>query len=1338
MASIRFNIRTSLTSVLYLASFLGAGAADPITTDTPFHSDLYPCPGSCDEFMGPDQWSVYSSAERLAVCNEPVLLTFGTFTTPIGPVRACTAGNDLSAINALSGATVNLLGLPSSDEVTEPARRLHRRQASSLSTAAGCAAASISTKATAQIAQWDSSSSPSPSNSSHTITALQQAQEYLADEGNCNQTLVYGYYKTALVGVYVGNKMQNKAAVNGLVMEELLDTLAKSDSSPGRHVAQVCGQGRNADHVFGIVVGDARDIDWVREAVQSWTKAKCVTVDQASSSRNVQNVALARMPESFVTTATLSARSTGTDLDGHHLDRRALCNRIQVVSGDGCDTLATRCGIHGDDFMTYNPQTGLCANLQEGQWVCCSSGTLLPPPTQGSDGKCTWYAIQSGDWCAKIAASFGITMTDLYRFNNQTWGWGGCDAIHPGDRICVSSGGPPMPAPISNAVCGPQKPGSSPPGAGKTLVDLNPCSLNACCNIWGQCGTTRDFCIVTESETGNPGTAEPGTNGCVQNCGMDIVNNDGLAPQWRKVAYFESWNSNRPCLHMDVRSIDPVQYNTIHFAFLDITADLRIVVPAEAQADFEHFKTMIEFKRIASFGGWAFSTEQATMNRLRDAVNPQNREVFAERCVAFMLQHGLDGLDFDWEYPASPDRDGAEAIEGQHYLAFLTVLRNMMFGQESLSFAAPASYWYLRGFPVAEMAQISDYVIYMTYDLHGQWDYGSLYSQDGCPAGNCLRSHVNMTTTMNTLSMITKAGVPAFQVVVGVTSYGRSFKMEDPSCIYDDHCPFTGPDSGARPGRCTGEAGYLAQAEIDEIVAQNPNTMRWTDATEAQSAYMIYNSTEWVAYMNDHQKAARSEQYRQLGFGGTTDWAVDLQTFTPRNASTRLNLGDYVHCTNVQYEKIEDIPADKSIKDVCYVIYALETTSRFLASGIDRFKSLVNSQGYDRKFNIFAEVQLEQAKGALFAFSSQNGSTYFDCTVAEKVYCCTTCRDGLGHSASECKHCAPLTTTNRDPVCVFDSPWNAENKFEYRNMSQPCPPDYSQRGLGRDQSVWWKLKSSVDWDTLRETIEAETGVNASFIGRGGWRLPSYNNEDTGYQTSCALNPWSSGCVNKHNWFDTLRVLPNYETEDVPNPKTIISDHLDLWQDTIGDINEIVEELRTGRFRMGEETGRIDPRYYPLMVIPMMGMLNSSVTLMEEIMDMADEIAEQKKIEFAMMWVEMIGTVLPFFTPWAALTLSGRLTFARVLKLGITWTGELSSRAAAVYSIIENPELTPAILFGLMAQGALYSVSIGAMLAERASRIDFAALGAFGSIFYVPYQRAILTLEIRTLDHYQAP
>lgn len=115
----------------------------------------------------------------------------------------------------------------------------------------------------------------------------------------------------------------------------------------------------------------------------------------------------------------------------------------------------------------------------------------------------------------------------------------------------------------------------------------------------------------------------------------------------------------------------------------------------------------------------------------------------------------------------------------------------------------PASYWYLKGFPVETMANNLDYVVYMTYDLHGQWDYGNQWSSPGCPTGSCLRSHINMTETINALSMVTKAGLPASKVVVGITSYGRSFKMTTAGCTGVD-CKFMGPASGAAKGRCTG------------------------------------------------------------------------------------------------------------------------------------------------------------------------------------------------------------------------------------------------------------------------------------------------------------------------------------------------------------------------------------------------------------------------------------------------------------------------------------------------------------------------------------------------------
>lgn len=76
-----------------------------------------------------------------------------------------------------------------------------------------------------------------------------------------------------------------------------------------------------------------------------------------------------------------------------------------------------------------------------------------------------------------------------------------------------------------------------------------------------------------------------------------------------------------------------------------------------------------------------------------------------------------------------------------------------------MSIAAPASYWYLKAFPIDKMAKELDYIVYMTYDLHGQWDAGNKFSMDGCPAGNCLRSHVNFTETGQVLAMSTTSPI---------------------------------------------------------------------------------------------------------------------------------------------------------------------------------------------------------------------------------------------------------------------------------------------------------------------------------------------------------------------------------------------------------------------------------------------------------------------------------------------------------------------------------------------------------------------------------------------------
>ncbi|KAJ3255703.1 hypothetical protein HK103_006070 [Boothiomyces macroporosus] len=449
-----------------------------------------------------------------------------------------------------------------------------------------------------------------------------------------------------------------------------------------------------------------------------------------------------------------------------------------------------------------------------------------------------------------------MTRAEIESFNQNTWQWGGCASqIFFGQKVCLSPGVPPRPDIDPKAECG------------LTNINNSTCPLNACCSRWGYCGNGPDFCTF---KTGPPGL------GCQSNCG-------GAPPpvctntMQYKVGYYASWSTNRPagCPRSGPASFANSPFTHLHFAFGGIDGNGQLSVTSPQFAEFASIKTINpSMKLIISVGGWAFNDVPVTNNQpdtsgyySRMVSSSSSRSVFINSVKSFLSQYNLDGIDFDWEYPTAPDRHGTSA-DGQNYVSLLRELRQAVGNSYSISIAAPASFWYLKGFDIAGMSQYLDYIVYMTYDMHGNWDYANQF------VGPSLNVHNNFTEIVQAISMIEKAGVPSNKLLLGLGYYGRSFKLQSSSCTTPGVCQFEDPGTmvvignelqypnTALAGRCTNTGGYLANFEIKDIIARQGVVPRF-DGPSLSNILVYNNGRDWIGY-DDAQSMS-----------GTAVWSID-------------------------------------------------------------------------------------------------------------------------------------------------------------------------------------------------------------------------------------------------------------------------------------------------------------------------------------------------------------------------------------------------------------------------------------------------------------------------------
>ena len=602
------------------------------------------------------------------------------------------------------------------------------------------------------------------------------------------------------------------------------------------------------------------------------------------------------------------------------------------------------------------------------------------------------------------------------------------------------------------------------------------------------------------------------------------------------------------------------------------------------------------------------------------------------------------------------------------------------------------------------MAEVVDYIVYMTYDLHGQWDYGNKFSQEGCPAGNCLRSHVNITETNYVLAMITKAGVPANKITVGISNYGRSFKMTKAGCT-GPMCGFAGPESAAAKGRCTQTAGYISNREIYDIIIldrssqkqPNPLSTILGDPTqpktsydiESDSAIMVYNETEWVAYMSEEIRTSRTVYYKSLNFGGIIDWAVDLSKTADDDGDVNDDLEDQelkdppdpVSCVKT-YQTMEDLDADAAnIDSACVDLYTLQTLANVLTNATNVYNDMMKN-GYDGKFTTYSKAVSDNAAKTMHDWIVGNGNKYFTCTVAETQICCSECKANQDKNRpTYCNYCDGSCTQNcgylgkRDlpellegaDIFARDRPQPAAQCLKnngVKNVSEPCPPDYSMRGYGPDdpyeQTVYWSLnadKVNQFWADLLDN----TGIPQDKTKTG-----SYNNGNGCPPSAHADDP----CWGVNMDFD-IPITDNYGPSDVTNPKDLVQKALDNSQSLSDQLASAVLAIQTYTY-YGDASDLVDAVSIPVLMVA------QAVDSMSNVVTTADKIDEEKKKALILAF---LGAIL-FFVPIAGELLGSVAELADVASV-ITVLGVAGNAAMDVYTIVDDPKNAPLAIFSLI-------------------------------------------------------
>nr|WP_202447892.1 glycosyl hydrolase family 18 protein [Streptomyces sp. SID5468] len=302
-------------------------------------------------------------------------------------------------------------------------------------------------------------------------------------------------------------------------------------------------------------------------------------------------------------------------------------------------------------------------------------------------------------------------------------------------------------------------------------------------------------------------------------------------------------------------------------------------------------------KVLLSIGGWTYSKYFSDA-----AASDASRKKFVSSCVDMFIKGNIpasggyggpgtaagifDGIDIDWEYPASSGGHTGNhysAADTANFTALLAEFRSELDAQGAtdgkhyaLAAALPGGQDKVAKVQTDQIGKYLDFGDVMTYDMHGAWDTtGPTNFQDPLyPSANDPSNPIPPGSEKYVIDSVVKAytqgdsaygipgGFPASKVNLGIPFYYRGWTGVPAGSNHGLYQSATGPSAGhALSGNVPGVAMYK---ELTGVV-DNPSDTFWDPTT--QSAW-FYDGTNFYGGESDRSIQARADYIHCNGLAG--------------------------------------------------------------------------------------------------------------------------------------------------------------------------------------------------------------------------------------------------------------------------------------------------------------------------------------------------------------------------------------------------------------------------------------------------------------------------------------